>query len=297
MDRLDAVAIFVAVAEHGNFASAARRLAVPPGVVSRAIAQLEARLGLRLINRTTRSVALTEAGMRYIELAQTLLTAEAEFEGAAQLDREPSGVLRVTAPVYFGQHYLMPLLHEFLEKYPQIEAHVMLHDQVLSLIDQGFDAAIRIGTLRDSSLRATRVGAVKQGVYASPIYIARHGVPASPSELINHRTISCGTHNHVWERWRIEGGDGTSNVTVKPRLIVSSTEAAAETAAVGLGIASLLSYQVAKHVGAGRLVEILPEHCVRDIPIHIIQPAGRFTPAKVRTFVDEIGSGLRRQFS
>jgi len=296
MDRLDTVAIFVAVAEHGNFAIAARRLSIPPGAVSRAIAQLEARLRVRLFNRTTRSVALTEAGARHLDLARSLLAAEAEFDEAARQEREPSGTLRITAPVNFGQHYLMPLLHEFLEKYPQIEAHVTLHDQVLPLIEEGLDAAIRVGALRDSSLRATRVGTIKQGVYASPAYIARHGAPASPFELIDHHTISSGTYNHVWERWRIEQGGGLSNVAVKPRLIVNSTEAAAETAASGLGIASLLSYQAARHVIAGRLIEILPQYSVRDIPVHIIQPSGRFTPAKVRAFVDEVGAGLRRQF-
>jgi len=296
MDRLDTVAIFVAVAEHGNFAAAARRLSIPPGAVSRAIAQLEARLCVCLFNRTTRSVALTEAGARHLDLARSLLAAEAEFDEAAMQEREPRGTLRVTAPVNFGQHYLMPLLHEFLEKYPLIEAHVTLHDQMLPLIEEGLDAAIRVGALRDSSLRATRVGTIKQGVYASPTYIARHGAPATPSELIDHHTISSGTYNHVWERWRIEQDGGLSNVAVKPRLIVNSTEAAAETAASGLGIASLLSYQAAKHVIAGRLIEILPQYSVREIPVHIIQPAGRFTPAKVRAFVDEVGAGLRRQF-
>ena len=297
MDRLDAVAIFVAVAEHGNFATAARRMSVPPGAVSRAIAQLEARLRTRLLNRTTRSVALTEAGTHYLELARALLSAESDFEGAAQHEREPSGTLRVTAPVNFGKHHLMPLLQEFLCKYPLIEAHVMLHDEVLPLIDQGLDAAIRIGALRDSSLRATRVGTVKQSLYASPDYIERHGAPSAPTELIDHHTISSGTYNTMWERWRVEGPDGLSSTAVKPRLIVNSTEVAAEMAASGLGIASLLSYQAMKHVAAGRLVEILPDYSVREIPIHIIQPAGRFTPAKVRTFVDEIGAGLRRRFS
>jgi len=297
MDRLDTVAIFVAIAEQGNFAAAARSLSMPPGAVSRAIAQLEARLRTRLLNRTTRSVALTEAGIHYLELARALLAAEAEFEGATPHDDEPSGTLRITAPVNFGQQHLMPLLREFLEKYARIEAHVTLHDQVLPMIDQGLDVAIRIGVLRDSSLRATRVGTIRQGVYASPAYIARHGVPSSPTELIQHRTISSGTYNPVWERWRIEGADGASNVAVKPRLVVNSTEAAAETAAAGLGIASLLSYQAAKHLATGQLVEILSEYSVREVPIHIVHPAGRFTPSKVRTFVDEIGAGLRRKFS
>lgn len=296
MDRLDTVAIFVAVAEHGNFATAARRLSVPPGAVSRAIAQLESRLRIRLLNRTTRSVALTEAGILYLERARALLAAEADFEGAMPSDLVPGGILRITAPVNFGRQYVMPLLHEFLERYPLVDAHLLLLDHFVSMIDEGLDVAVRIGTLRDSSLRATRVGAVRQGVYASPTYIARHGVPSSPAELIRHHTISSGTHNQVLERWRVEGMSGALNVPVKPRLVVNTTEAAADAAAAGLGIVSLLSYQAAKHVVAGRLVEILSEYAVPEIPIHIVQPAGRFTPSKVRTFIDEIGAGLRRQF-
>ena len=296
MDRLDTVAIFVAVAEHGNFATAARRLSIPPGAVSRAIAELEGRLRARLLNRTTRSVALTEAGAHYLELARGLLAAAAEFDGAAPQDMEPSGTLRVTAPVNFGQQHLMPLLCRFLDKHPLIDAHVMLNDTVIPMIEQGLDVAIRIGTLRDSSLRATRVGTVRQGSYASPAFLARHGVPSAPAELIRYSTISSGTFNQVWERWRIEGADGPSNVAVKPRLVINSTLAAAETAAAGLGIASLLCYQAAKYVAGGQLIEILPEYSVREIPIHIVQPPGRFTPSKVRAFVEEIGAGLRRKF-
>jgi DNA-binding transcriptional LysR family regulator len=296
MDRLDAVTVFVAVAEQESFAAAARKLSRTPAAVTRAIAELEASLSTRLLNRTTRSVALTEAGQLYLERARKLLAAHAEFEGAAPDDHEPSGVLHVTAPVNFGRQHVMPLLHDFLERHPRVDARVLLLDRVVSMVEEGLDVGVRLGRLPDSSLRATRAGTVKRAIYASPSYTARHGLPASPSELIQHHTISAGAINPHQDRWTLEGPSGTLHVAVKPRLVVNTTEAAADAAAAGLGLAFLVSYQAAQHVAAGRLVEVLSDYSVEQIPIQIIQPAGRFTPAKVRAFIDEIGAGLRRQF-
>jgi DNA-binding transcriptional LysR family regulator len=296
MDRLDAVTVFVAVAEQESFAAAARKLSRTPAAVTRAVAELEESLSTRLLNRTTRSVALTEAGQLYLERARKLLAAHAEFEGAVADDPEPSGLLHVTAPVNFGRAHLMPLLWPFLEKYPRVDARVLLLDRVVSMVEEGLDVGVRLGKLPDSSLRATRAGTVKMAVYGSPAYIARHGVPATPAELIQHRTVSSGGIHPSPDRWSFTGTSGVSHVTVKPRLIVNSTEAAADAAAAGLGLAALISYQAAQHVAAGRLVELLSEYSVEQIPIHIVQPAGRFTPAKVRAFIDEIGAGLRRKF-
>ena len=297
MDRLDAVTVFVAVAEQESFAAAARKLARTPAAVTRAVAELEESLSTRLLNRTTRSVALTEAGQLYLERGRKLLAAHAEFEGAAPDDGEPSGLLHVTAPANFGRQHLMPLLYTFLEKYPRVDARVLLLDRVVSLVEEGLDVGVRLGKLPDSSLRATRAGTVKMAVYASPSYIARHGVPATPAELAQHRTIASGNINPTPDRWSFGNADETSHVIVKPRLIVNSTEAAADAAAAGLGIASLVSYQAAQHIAAGRLVEVLSDYNGAQIPIHIVQPSGRFTPAKVRAFIDEIGTGLRRKFS
>jgi DNA-binding transcriptional LysR family regulator len=297
MDRLEAVTIFVAVAELESFAAAARKLLRPPAAVTRAIAELEESLKTRLFNRTTRSVALTEAGVLYLERARKLVAANADFEGAAPSEQEPSGTLHVTAPMNFGRQHLMPLMCAFLEKYPHIDARVLLLDRVVSLVDEGLDVGVRIGRLPDSSLRATRVGMVKMTVYASPSYIARRGVPATPHDLVNHSTISAGTINPSAERWSFEGAGGVSHVAIKPRLVVNTTEAAADAAAAGLGLAFLVSYQAAAHVAAGRLVEVLAPYSVEQLPIQIIQPAGRFTPNKVRAFIDEIGAGLRAKFS
>lgn len=296
MDRIDAIAAFIAVAEQGNFAAGARKLSRQPTAVTRAIAELEEVLQARLFNRTTRSVALTEAGVLYLERARTLLAAHADFECAAPNGSEPVGVLRITAPINFGRLHLVPPLCAFLEKYPQLDARVLLLDRTVSLVEEGLDVGVRLGKQPDSSLRAVRVGTVKLGIYASPTYIARHGIPATPSELIRHRTISSGTHNVINERWQFGGPTGATFAAVKPRLAVSTTEAAADAAASGLGLASLLSYQAAGHVAAGRLVEVLSQYAVEDLPINIVQPAGRFTPPKVRLFINEIGTSLREKF-
>lgn len=296
MDRLDAVNVFVTVAEQESFAAAARKLERTPTAVTRAVAELEKSLRKRLFNRTTRSVALTEAGQLYLERARVLLGANAEFEGATPDDAEPSGVLHITAPANFGRQHLLPLVWAFMEKYPRIDARVLLLDRIVSLVEEGIDVALRYGELPDSSLRSTRVFTVKTSVYGSPSYIARHGDPATPSELINHTTISTWSLNPIPERWAFGGAGGTSQVTVKPRLVVNNTAAAADAAAGGLGFAYLVSYQAAQHVAAGRLVEVLAEYSIDRIPFHIVQPGGRFTPPKVRAFIDEVGGGLRRKF-
>ncbi len=164
MDRLDAVTVFVAVAEQGSFAAAARRLSRTPAAVTRAVAELEASLITRLFNRTTRSLALTESGMLYLERARTLLAAHADFEDAAPNDPEPSGVLRITAPVNFGRQHLMPLLCSFLGEHPRVDARVLLVDRAVSLVEEGLDVGVRLGRPRDSSRRVTQVGTVKMGV-------------------------------------------------------------------------------------------------------------------------------------
>lgn len=296
MDRLDAVAIFIAVAECESFAAAARKLEKTPATVTRAIAELERNLNTRLLNRTTRSVGLTHGGQLYLERARALVAANAEFEGALPTDSEPSGLLNITAPVNFGQQHLMPLVWKLMEKYPRIDARVLLLDRPVALIEEGVDVALRCGKLPDSSLRATKVFAAKTSIYASPSYIASNGAPTTPSDLVQHATISTWALNPIPERWTLGTAGGPSQIAIKPRLVVNTTEAAADAAAAGLGLAYLLSYQADQYIAAGSLVEVLPEYCVNHIPFNIIQPAGRFTPSKVRVFIDEIGSSLRQKF-
>jgi len=294
MDRLDTLAAFVAVAEHASFAEAARRLNRTPASVTRAVADLEAHLRTRLLNRTTRAVSLTEAGARHLDLARRLLGAYAEMRDLDAAERaEPHGVLNVTAPANFGRLHVVPLLARFLDRHPMMDVRMLLIDRVVSLVEEGLDVGVRLGDLPDSSLRAVRVGSVALGVYASPDYLAQHGAPRTPHDLRDHRVISSTAVTPVPDRWTFEDEGDAAAVPVLPRLVVNTTDAAADAAAAGLGVTLLVSYQVAHHLADGRLVEVLAGRTRPPMAIHLVQPAGRYPPAKVRLFVDEIGRALR----
>lgn len=293
MDRIESISIFVAVAEQESFAGAARMLHRTPASVTRAVADLEEHLHARLLNRTTRSVSLTEAGQRYLEICRRLLV---EYDALRQVDTgeaEPQGVLHVTAPANFGRRHVLPLVAEFMERHPGLDVRLLLLDRVVSLVDEGLDVGVRLGQLPDSSLRATRVGQVWRGVFGSPAYLKRYGRPETPQQLAGHVAVSCVAVTDVPDRWSFSGGA----VTVRPRMVVNTTDAAADAAALGIGLAYLISYQTDHLVKAGRLVEVLDGFRLPPIPIHVVQPGGRFTPTKVRLFVEEVGTGLRRRFS
>src|SRR5215471_236116 len=186
-DRLDALTIFAAVAEQQSFAEAARHLSRSPTSVTRAIAALEERLQIRLFNRTTRSVALTDAGARYLESCRRLLATYDELEAVTLGERaQPRGWINVTAPTMFGRLHVLPVVRTFLGEYPQVDVRLLLLDRVVSLVDEGLDLGVRIGQLPDSSLRAVRVGQVRRVVCGAPQYIAQHGVPMTPHDLGSH---------------------------------------------------------------------------------------------------------------
>ena len=297
-DKIDMISIFVAVAELGSFAEAGRRLNRTPASVTRAVAALESDLRTRLLNRTTRSVALTDAGHRYLEVGRRLLGAYDELKGLeSEHDVEPHGKLHVTAPAMFGRLHVLPSITRFLHRFPLIDVRAILLDRVVSLIDEGLDLGIRLGHLPDSSLRAVRVGQVHLGVYASPAYIAAHGVPATPHDLVRHQTISCLAITPIPDRWSFEGARNVETVPVKPRLVVDTSDAAADAAADGLGLTFLVSYQAESHLAGGRLVRVLQGYEPPEVPIHIIHPAGRFVPAKVRLLIDHIAEDLRAKFA
>ena len=297
MDRLEAVTIFVAVAEHESFAAAARHLNRSPAAITRAVAALEEHLQSRLLNRTTRSVSLTDAGLRYLESCRRLLAAYGELEAVNLNDRvEPRGTISVTAPAMFGRLHVLPLVRRFLDRYPKVDIRLLLLDRVVSLVDEGLDLGVRLGRLPDSSLRSIQVGEVRRAVYASPEYIARRGVPETPHDLGNHSIVACTTVTPIADRWTFHGPHGVSTVAVKPRLIVNSTDAAVDAALDGLGLTCIMSYQADPHAAAGRLQAVLVEHQPPPSPIHIVHPAGRHLPSKVRLFLDHAADGLRRKF-
>lgn len=310
MAELEHLRIFVAVAEAGGLASAARRLHVSAPAVTRAIAALEQRLGARLLHRTTRLVRLTEAGERFLHDTRRILAeleeAEASVRGA---HIEPQGELAVTAPVMFGRMHLAPVLLQFLAQHPKVRARVMFVDRVVHLMDEGIDVALRIAPLPDSSLTAVRVGSVRRITVASPAYLAAHGEPQTPEDLPAHRGIGLVHPEGGPVRWVHAGaGAGASAGTsaaegAAPRegpqpqiaLTLNSMEVAIEAALAGHGLARVLSYQVRDHIAAGRLQRLLRPHETPPTPVHLVYPEGRKAAAKVRAFVDFAAGQLRLQ--
>lgn len=294
MDRFQAILVFVKVAERGGFAAAARELAMSPPAVTRAISALEDRMGTRLFVRTTRSVRLTESGERFLQDGQRILADLAEAEEAAiGSHAAPRGELRVTAPVLFGRMYVAPILGDFLDAYPLVEARTLFVDRIVNVMDEGLDVAIRIGNLPDSSLTAVRAGTVRSVTFAAPDYLREHGRPRHPEDLAGHRLIQPLTMETASE-WAFLENEASVSVRVKPRLRMNTNDAVIELVALGLGISRLLSYQIAPRVMDGSLEIVLDEYELPPLPIHVVHQEGRMASAKVRAFVDFMVDRLRK---
>jgi DNA-binding transcriptional LysR family regulator len=289
MDRFQLMNVFVAVAEESGFAAGARRLGMSPPAVTRAVAALEQRLKVKLLNRTTRYVRTTEVGQRYLDDARRILAeADEADEAAAGVNAAPRGHLAVTAPVLFGRMFVMPLIVEYLNRYPDTAVSAVLLDRVVNLLEEGLDVGIRIGALPDSNLQATAVGSVRLVVCASKEYLRRHGVPRRPEEVLQHSIIasSAGSASISWRF-------GGRVLRIEPRLTVTTNDGAIEAALRGFGITRMLSYQVSPYVMAGDLRIVLEEHEPAPRPINIVHREGRHASAKVRAFVDLIAERLR----
>lgn len=293
MDRLQAMEVFVAVVDSGGFASAARKLDLSAPVVTRAVAELEARLGLRLLTRTTRSVRVTEAGARYAEDCRRILTDVGDSEAATMGSRSQlKGLLSVTAPVLFGNLHVTPIVTDYLRRYPEVDAQCVFVDRVVNLVDEGLDVAVRIGELPDSSLRAIGVGQVRRMLLASPGYLAAHGRPQRPEALSRHTLIQP-TQVAPYPEWRF-AEDGRPLVQrIRPRLRTTTNDAARSFAMAGLGIARLLSYQAADALARGELLPVLEDFEPPAIPVHVVHHEGRHMMQKVRAFVDLAVDTLR----
>lgn len=292
MDRYHAMKILVRIADTGGFAEAARQLNMSPPAVTRAVAALEEMIGARLLIRTTRLVKLTEAGTRYVEDCRRILAAIAEADAsAAGSFARPTGGLTVTASILFGQMYVMPIMMEFLETYPEVVGTLLLLDRVTHLVDEGIDIAIRIGHLPDSSHSAIKVGSVRRVICGSPAYFERHGTPRHPSDLHGHRIIAS---TGAWASldWRF-GPQGKIVTPVKPSLFCNSNDAAIIAARAGWGLSRVLSYQIGPDLRDGRLRTVLDAFEEEVLPIHIVHPEGRNAAAKVRAFVDLTATRLR----
>ncbi len=297
MDRLHLMAVFVAVAEEQGFAAAARRLGISPPAVSRAVAALESRLGVKLLHRTTRHVRSTDAGRRYLEDARRILAeVDAADEAVAGINAEPRGRLAVTAPVLFGRRFVTPVICDYLQRHPQVQVTALLVDRLVNLLEEGQDVGLRIGELPDSSLRALRVGQVRLITCAAPDYLARHGRPNSPKALREHSIIASSAGDNAID-WRFDSRSGGQTLRLNPRLTTTSNDAAIAAAIAGLGITRLLSYQLAEHLAAGRLQAVFDWPESPDWPIHIVHREGRHTAARIRSFVDLLAGRLRAEQS
>lgn len=297
MDRLYLMTVFVAVAEEESFAGAARRLGMSPPAVTRAIAALEDRLGVKLLNRTTRHVRATDAGLRYLDDARRVIAAADEAdEAAVGVNAEPRGHMTVTAPVLFGRMYVMPGIVDYLQTYPDTTVSALFLDRVVNMLEEGVDVGIRIGELSDSSYRAVRVGHVRRVICASPAYLKKHGIPQTPQDLRQHEVIVASSMSQSVE-WRFVDQGESVSVRIKPRLTVSSNDGAIEAALQGLGVTRLMSYQVAPLLAKGKLKVVLSEFESPRVPIHIIHREGRHASTKMRAFIDLMAERLRADSS
>lgn len=275
---------FLAVADHGSFIEAARQLRLSSAGATRAVAQLEGDLGVTLLRRTTRSVALTERGAIYADRCRRLL---ADVDEAATLvrgeDAAPRGMLSVTAPVMFGQLHVLPVVEVLAARHPDLTIRLTLVDRVTHLVEEGFDLGVRIGLPADSALVGVPLTRVRRVIVASPAYLALHGAPATPGDLRSHSIIAfeaLGTTNE----WRL-GRDGQTGIALAPRLSVNTAAAAIAAAERGLGITQVLSYQVRDAVAEGRLMRLLPDHEPDPVPATLLYQAGRRASANIRAFV------------
>ncbi len=293
MDRIRSIQAFIAVADCQGFASAARRLSMSPPAVTRSVSMLEDHLGARLFIRTTRSVRLTDVGKRFLEDGRRILLELEEAEQAAVGSHsEPKGELSITASALFGRMFVTPILGEFLNSYPKVNARTMYVDRVVNLIDEGLDVGIRIGDLPDSSLTAVSCGSVRQVVFGAPKYIEKYGLPQQPEDLADHALIQSLAVTPSRE-WGFQVRGARTSVPIKPRVQMNTNDAAIEMALWGWGLSRVISYQISPFIEAGRLQTVLDEFELPPMPIHVVHQEGRMVSGKVRAFVDFMVERLR----
>lgn len=284
MDIVGAMKLVVAIADEGSLAAAAEALGLSAPATTRTLAALEKRLGAQLIQRTTRRLRFTDAGQRYLEECRRVLQDIQEMERLVSGAQEaPSGELHLTAPVLFGQLFVMPILRGFLDEYQEVRARALLLDRPVHMLEEGLDLAVRLGPLSDPSLLGTRVGQVRLVVCAAPAYLKKRGVPRELTDLSKHRLVATSL------RWRFRDRE----IPVQPQLWVTSNAAAVDAAVAGWGITRLPSYQVASLVESGALRILLADTEPEPWPIHVLQPFSARPPARVRLLAARLVEQLR----
>ncbi|KAB2850622.1 MAG: LysR family transcriptional regulator [Hyphomicrobiaceae bacterium] len=293
MDRFESMSMFVAVVAAGGFSSASRRLRVPLATVSRKVSELEQHLGARLLNRTTRSVTLTESGQHFLEACRQILDQLSEAERTASGEyKSPRGELVLTAPIVFGRLHALPVVIEFLKAYPDVDVQLVLVDRNVDLLDEHVDLAVRIGELPDSTMMSTRIGSIRRVVCASPAYLAERGTPRHPRDLVAHDCVTVSALASP-KAWSFRDGRREVEFVVRSRLTVTTVEAAIDAAVAGHAETRVLSYQVAEAIRCKRLVAILVDYQPDAVPVSLVYPSGRFLPIKLRAFLDFAGPRLK----
>jgi DNA-binding transcriptional LysR family regulator len=285
-DTLSEMSVFSRVVATGSLSSAARELGLSPAMVSRRVSALEARLGVRLINRTTRSLRLTDEGASYYDTCIRLLAEIEEADAAVSAGRvEPQGTLKVALPASFGNRHITPLVPRFAARYPKVQLALSLSDRNVNLVEEGFDLAIRIAHLEDSSLAARKLAPNRRIICASPGYLRRHGTPRTPDDLAGHNCLSTTDFSTSWD---YKGPDGTpGSVRVSGRYVCDNWEVLREWALAGLGVALKSTWDVRRHLEEGSLVSLCPGYSFdTDVAIYAVYPHRRFLPAKTRVFIE-----------
>jgi DNA-binding transcriptional LysR family regulator len=295
MDRVDEWRVFAAVEHKRSFSQAARALRLSPQAVTRAVAALEARLGVRLLHRTTRSVSLTSAGEGYLERSRRALAEFDRLEAPADSGAALRGGLSVTASVLFGQLHVLPVALAFMALHPALELRLVLLDRVVSLAEEGIDLGVRIGALPDSALRARTIGHVRKVVCASAAYLRHAGVPRTPAALARHACIGFTGTNPLARRWSFPGKrKGEDSVAVNVRLTVNTAQAAIDAALADLGCVTVFSYQVSQLVADKKLRIVLPSFEPAPSPVQLVHVPGTQSRAAA-AFVEYAAAQLRRR--
>jgi DNA-binding transcriptional LysR family regulator len=295
MDRLEAMSILIAAVETGSFSAASRKLGVPLPTVSRKVAELEKRLDARLLVRSTRKLALTAAGATYLAACKRIIEQVDDAEAAAAGEYSvPRGELAITAPIVFGRLHVLPVVRDFLARFPDIDVQLALADRNVSLIEDHIDLAVRIGALADSSLAATRVGTVRRVVCASPGFLTAHGTPKTPQDLAGLPCVTfVSSAGGVPWTFR-QGRRAPRPVQIRPRLTVNTAEAALDAALGGIGLTRVLSYQAASAVRDGKLRIVLKGFEPDPLPVSLVHAGRHQLPLKTRSFLDFAAPRLRK---
>ncbi|CAJ0718419.1 HTH-type transcriptional regulator DmlR [Ralstonia edaphis] len=295
LDNLPALISFARIVSAGSLSGAAREMDLPLSVISKRLAQLEAALGVRLIQRTTRRQTLTEEGVLFHSRVVRILDEIEQAESLLMQRRQAvSGLLRVTAPGQLGRRRIAPIVAAFQREHPQLSVQLELTDAVVDLIDSGYDMAIRFGALTDSTLIARPLAPNFRVLCASPAYVAEYGAPVHPAELVQHRCILIGDQRRA--DWRFSGGGEEHTVRVTASIVTNDGEAAHTLAAEGAGIAVKSIWDVGDDLLAGRLVRVLPGHSVSAAPLHAIYPHSQHLAPRVRVFVDYVRDRLQQDW-